>query len=104
MLYVYIGNGTLSEITHFQYNKSGIYPKFSLLYPCYSMLIPYLLLLVCTNCATRNTCHTNWRYTVTQILVNKIVITTFSLVPVKYRINFTAAIGIFVRAVKQVWY
>ena len=32
-----------SEITHFQYNKSGIYPKFSLLYPCYSMLIPYLL-------------------------------------------------------------
>ena len=45
----YFGNGTkfhkakLSEITHFQYNNSGIYPKFSLLYPCYSMLIPYSL-------------------------------------------------------------
>ena len=40
----------------------------------------------------------------TQILANKIVITTFSLVPVKYGINHTAAMGIFVRAVKQVWY
>ena len=48
--------------------------------------------------------HTNWHYTVTQILANKIVITTFSLVPVKYGINHTAAMGIFVRAVKQVWY
>ena len=46
----------------------------------------------------------NWHYTVTQILANKIVITTFSLVPVKYGINHTAAIGIFVWAVKQVWY
>ena len=46
----------------------------------------------------------NWRYTVTQILANKIVITTFSLVPVKYGINHTAAMGIFVRVVKQVWY
>ena len=40
----------------------------------------------------------------TQILANKIVSTTFSLVPVKYGINHTAAMGIFVRAVKQVWY
>ena len=40
----------------------------------------------------------------TQILGNKIVITTFSLVPVKYGINHTAAMGIFVRVVKQVWY
>ena len=38
----------------------------------------------------------------TQILANEIVITTFSLVPVKYRISYTAAMGIFVRAVKQV--
>ena len=58
-----IGNGInftrRSEITHFQYNKSGIYPKFSLLYPCYSMLISYswlLLVFPCTryiNCATK---------------------------------------------------
>ena len=40
----------------------------------------------------------------TKILANKIVITTFSLVPVKYGINHTAAMGIFVWAVKQVWY
>ena len=40
----------------------------------------------------------------TQILANNIVITTFSLVPVKYGINHTAAMGIFVLAVKQVWY
>ena len=38
----------------------------------------------------------------TQILANNIVITTFSLVPVKYGINHTAAMGIFVLAVKQV--
>ena len=31
------------ETTHFQNNKSGIYPKFLLLYPCYSVLIPYSL-------------------------------------------------------------
>ena len=36
----------MSEITHFQYNESGIYPKFSLLYPCYSFLIPYLLTFI----------------------------------------------------------
>ena len=41
-----ISRGKPSEITHFQYNKSGIYPKFSLLYPCYSMLIPYSLTFV----------------------------------------------------------
>ena len=29
----------LSEISHFQYNESGIDPKFSQLYSCYSMLI-----------------------------------------------------------------
>ena len=57
----------------------------------------------CTNYATK-TCLSNWRYTVTQILANKTVITIFSLVPVKYGINHTAAMGIFVRAVKQVWY
>ena len=28
-----------SEITQFQYNKSGIYPKFSLSYPCYSIFL-----------------------------------------------------------------
>ena len=39
-------------------------------------------------------------YTVTQILTNKIIITTFLLVPVKYGTNFTAAMGIFVQAVK----
>ena len=101
-----------SEIIHFQYNKSGIYPKFSLLYPCYSLLIPYSLTFVgvsmyamykLLHCATK-TCYTNWCYTVTHILANKIVITTFSLVPVKYGINHTAAMGIFVWAVKQVWY
>ena len=32
----------------------------------------------------------------TQILANKIVITIFSLVPVKYGIDHTAAMGIFV--------
>ena len=43
-----IGNGDKfheakpSEIYHFQYNKSGIYPKFHC-YPCYSQLIPYSL-------------------------------------------------------------
>ena len=37
-----ISRGEASEITHFQYNKSGIYPKFSLLYPCYSMFIDYI--------------------------------------------------------------
>ena len=43
-----IGNGDKfheakpSEIYHFQYNKSGIYPKFHC-YPCYSKLIPYSL-------------------------------------------------------------
>ena len=72
--------------------KSGIYPKFSLPYPCYFMLIPYsptfigvsmYIRNVCTNCATK-TCHTNWSYTVTQILANKIVIITYSLVPVEY--------------------
>ena len=40
----------------------------------------------------------------TQILATKITITMFSLVPVKYGINFTAAMGIGVWAVKQVWY
>ena len=47
--------------------------------------------------------HTNyWYYTETQILANKIVITTLSLVPVSYRINHAAAVGIFVWAIKQV--
>ena len=71
--------------------------------------IPILLLVFpctrCTNCATKTyVYHTNWCYTVTQILANKIVITTFTVVPVKYGINHTAAMGIFVWAVKQAWY
>ena len=43
------------------------------------------------------TCQTNWRYTVTQILPNKIVISYnfFTGIPVKYRINHTAAMEIF---------
>ena len=50
--------------------------------------------------ALQNICNTYWRYTVTQILANKITITTFSLVavklvPVKYGINLKAAMGIF---------
>ena len=36
--------------------------------------------------------------------LKKIAITTFSLLPVKYGINFTATIETFVWAVKQVWY
>ena len=81
-----IGNFT-GEITHFQCNKSGIYPKFSLLYPCYSMLIPYSLTFVSVSMYVMykniTLFYSNWRYTVTQILANKIVNTTFSLVPVK---------------------
>ena len=80
-----------SEISHFQYNKSStvaIYPKFSLLHThaCYSKLIPYLLILlmlpcthvqfvssyIFTKCATK--------FTVIQILANKITIKTSSLV------------------------
>ena len=48
----------------------------------------------------KHICQANWCYTVIQILANKIVITTFSLVPVEYGINHTATIGIFVRVVK----
>ena len=40
----------------------------------------------------------------TKILAHKITNTTFSLVPVKYGINFPAAMGIFVWAMKQAWY
>ena len=36
----------MSEITYFQRNKSDIYSKFSLLYPCYSMLLPYTLTFI----------------------------------------------------------
>ena len=41
------------EIYHFQYNKSGIYPKFHY-YPCYSQLIPYYVrnLSLCTEHAS----------------------------------------------------
>ena len=79
------------------------------------MLIPYLLtfisasmyirdLLPCKNqLCYYNMCHTNWCNTVTQILANKIVITTFSLIPVKLGINHTAAMGIFVWSMKQVY-
>ena len=65
------------------------------------MLIPYLLTFVGVSMYTmyklryKNICHTNWHYTVTQILANKIVITTFSLVPVKYGINHTGCYGDF---------
>ena len=50
-------------------------------------------LLLCTNCGTK-TCHITKRYTVIQVLANKIAIITFSLVPVKYEINFTFAMRI----------
>ena len=46
-------------------------------------------------------CHTNWRFTVAQILTKKIVITTFSLLPVKHGINHTAAMGNFAWAIKR---
>ena len=39
--------------------------------------------------------------TVTQILANKIVIKTFKLLPLKYRINHTAAMRIFYRQLKS---
>ena len=74
------------------------------------MLIPYSLTFVGVSMygmyklCNLNICHTNWRYTVTQILANKIMTATFSLVSVKYGINHTAAMGFFVWAVKQVWY
>ena len=85
---------------NFQYNKSGIYPKFHC-YPCYSQLIPYVRnLSLCTKHASTLIGAT----LLTQILANEIAITTFSLLPVKYRINFTATIETFVWAVKQVWY
>ena len=50
-------------------------------------------LLLCTNCGTK-TCHITKRYTMIQPLANKIAIITFSLVPVKYEINFTFAMRI----------
>ena len=59
-----IGNGDKfheakpSEIYHFQYNKSGIYPKFHC-YPCYSQLIPYSLhiRMLCISIAMYAICH-----------------------------------------------
>ena len=59
-----IGNGDKfheakpSEIYHFQYNKSGIYPKFHC-YPCYSQLIPYSLhiRMPCISVAMYAICH-----------------------------------------------
>ena len=59
-----IGNGDKfheakpSEIYHFQYNKSGIYPKFHC-YPCYSQLIPYSLhiRMLCISVAMYAICH-----------------------------------------------
>ena len=46
------------EIYHFQYNKSGIYPKFHC-YPCYSQLIPYSLhiRMLCISIAMYAICH-----------------------------------------------
>ena len=46
------------EIYYFQYNKSGIYPKFHC-YPCYSQLIPYLLhiRMLCISVAMYAICH-----------------------------------------------
>ena len=59
-----IGNGDKfheakpSEIYHFQYNKSGIYPKFHC-YPCYSQLIPYSMhmRMPCISVAMYTICH-----------------------------------------------
>ena len=59
-----IGNGDKfhemkpSGIYHFQYNKSGIYPKFHC-YPCYSQLIPYSLYIrmLCISIAMYAICH-----------------------------------------------
>ena len=59
-----IGNGDKfheakpSEIYHFKYNKSGIYPKFHC-YPCYSQLIPYSLhiCMLCISFAMYAICH-----------------------------------------------
>ena len=59
------------------------------------------LYVLCIKC-TIKTCHTNWHYTVTQFLANKIVNTTYSLIP--YGINHTAAMGFFVWTVKQNWH
>ena len=76
------------------FHVNTILADFLLVFPC----------MRCTNCTTKTYVTligaTQW----TKILANKIVITTFSLVPVKYGINHTAAMGIFVRAVNQVWY
>ena len=41
---------------------------------------------------------------IANVVLEMVKITTFSLVPVKYGINFTAAVGIFAWAKKQVWY
>ena len=65
-------------------------------------MFPCSILSLCTNCTTK-ACFTLIG-AVTQILANKITVTAFSLVPVKYGINFTAAMGIFAWAKKQVWY
>ena len=59
-----IGNGdkfhsaSPREIYHFQYNKSGIDPKFHC-YPCYSQLIPYSLhiRMLCISVAMYAICH-----------------------------------------------
>ena len=37
---------SFAKCTHFQCNKSGVYPKLSQLYPCYSILISYSLTFV----------------------------------------------------------
>ena len=73
-----------SQTTYFQCNKSCVYIKFSLLYPCYSILIPYSLTFVGVSMYAIYVQITLIKHmshlvvlTVTQILANEIVITTF---------------------------
>ena len=53
-------------------------------------MMPFQIMLL------KHMSHYNWRYTVTQILANNYNIFTGN--------DFTAAMRIFVQAVKQVWY
>ena len=85
-----------------------------MMHPWYSKLISYsqtfismgfVTIINYTNCATKTSATAiSAIYVVTQILANEIMIATFSLLPMKYGINFTAVIGTFVWAIKQIWY
>ena len=63
-----------------------------MLYPSYSKFIPSLLTYIGVSMYMQF------------FTMYKLGYSFFSMVPVKYGINFTAAIGIFVWAMKQVWY